>query len=364
MAKYGSEFYGDDLHSVHAAMLAKMKNNTSKKEAAELQTILQEIKWVAHHLEDEIMPNNTIGEELIAQYKELIDNAFNIQKQFHNTSFQKTSLFRREHDRNAHLKSGADDIFEEELASILAALGAQSNASSDLGTREYYLVGGKTAQSIALNKMTEEITDKAIKTINRLAEAVGKKETEQVKEIKATVHKTDVIGYPAEVVFNLDVHPKINRLVELMKDAAFSAKNYKSYAYDEMKKKDFEELYIHLGDSNLYKAVLGALSEIKMSYEAKEKFFFRGANIYLSNKYGLAEEVEKHFSDLRFVYELRGSGLLSDNGVILPVKYLIYNDPNSDAIFVKDTASIVLDGFEKSRSLFGSINISASRIKS
>jgi hypothetical protein len=30
----------------------------------------------------------------------------------------------------------------------------------------------------------------------------------------------------------------------------------------------------------------------------------------------------------------------------MPVKYLIYNDPNSDAIYVKDTASIILEALD------------------
>jgi hypothetical protein len=68
---------------------------------------------------------------------------------------------------------------------------------------------------------------------------------------------------------------------------------------------------------------------------------------------------------LRFIYELRGSGLLGSNGLVMPVKYLIYNDPDSDAIFVRDTASIILEFLKSAtriNSLFGEVTLSASKV--
>jgi hypothetical protein len=70
---------------------------------------------------------------------------------------------------------------------------------------------------------------------------------------------------------------------------------------------------------------------------------------------------------LRFIYELRGSGLLDQNGLVMPVKYLIYNDPDSDAIFVKDTASLILEILESStriNSLLGEVTLSAYKVQS
>ncbi|MDD7754540.1 MAG: hypothetical protein PUJ51_08535 [Clostridiales bacterium] len=51
----------------------------------------------------------------------------------------------------------------------------------------------------------------------------------------------------------------------------------------------------------------------------------------------------------------------------MPVKYLIYNDPSSDAIYVKDTASIILEALDSaihSNNLLGDITLSASKVKS
>ena len=359
--------YENELHSVHSAMLSKLKNETHKRNAQELQSILQEIKITARHIKDGSPPNDFISQELYNQYVNLIEESVNLQNQFHAGNFSTHTLFGRQHRYDQTFTTGADDIFEEDFAAVLAAIGSKTN-NKNLGIIENYLVGSKMATSRSVDYikrgLTEYTEEQALKMINDIAEKEGSKK--RVKEIKTSVHKTDIIGYPSTVEFVLDVHPRIARLAELMKEATFSAKNYKSESYQDGKTtiKDFEEINLHLGNSNLFRAVTGALSEIKMSEVAKIKFFFEGAGIYLTNKYGIADEVEKHFGDLRFIYELRGSGLMTGNGLILPVKYLIYNDPDSEAIFVRDTASIILESFEKSRNLFGSIHISASRIRS
>lgn len=359
--------YENDLRSVHSAMLSKLKNETHKKNAQELQSILQEIKITAKHIKDGSPPNDFISQELYEQYVNLIKESVSLQNQFHKGNFSEHTLFGRQHRYDQTFTTGADDIFEEDLAAVLATIGSKTN-NKDLGIIENYLVGSKTATSRNVNYikqgLVEYTEDQVVKIINDVAEKEGSRK--RVKKVKASVHKTDVVGYPATVEFVLDVHPRIARLAELMKDATFSTKNYKSQVHQDGKTtiRDFEEINLHLGNSNLFKAVTGALSEIKMSEAARIKFFFEGAGIYLSNKYGIADEVEKHFGDLRFIYELRGSGLMTDNGIILPVKYLIYNDPDSETIFVRDTASIILESFENSRNLFGSIHISASRARS
>jgi hypothetical protein len=53
-----------------------------------------------------------------------------------------------------------------------------------------------------------------------------------------------------------------------MKDAAISAKNYKStsWAGGQMSIKDLAEINLQLGHTNLYKAITGALSEVKLGH--------------------------------------------------------------------------------------------------
>ena len=90
-------------------------------------------------------------------------------------------------------------------------------------------------------------------------------------------------------------------------------------------------------------------------------------NTILGNLHGLGNITATHFSHLRFIYELRGSGLLDNNNLVIPVKFLIYNDPSSDAIYVKSTASIILEALDKStrgNNLLGDIYLSASKVRS
>ena len=68
---------------------------------------------------------------------------------------------------------------------------------------------------------------------------------------------------------------------------------------------------------------------------------------------------------MRFNYELRGTGLLNSNGNSAIAKYIIYNDPNGDTIYVRDTASLILEEMSKNKqsNLFGNIVLSASRVR-
>ena len=113
---------------------------------------------------------------------------------------------------------------------------------------------------------------------------------------------------------------------------------------------------------------MGSLSSIYSNVADQKKVFFRGLSIitYPDKKHSATPEfVSLHFTHLRFIYELRGEGLLDKNGDSAIAKYIIYNDPNSDAIFVRDTASIIIEEMERKTShLFGVIYLSASKVNS
>ena len=351
------------LHNTHNAMLAKMKRNTSKKEALELQQILQEIKLVAHDFDN--VSNSVIGQEMRDQYEELINLAFTFQSPFHNKNMKASTLFRREHGMKTVKE--ADDIFEEDLAAILAA-GEFMGTGNQTIQIQHFLFGGTSTGTKATSAYKqkgfideEELAEDLIK---KLAEKENKRASSQIG--KAT-GKVDISGKGITLNYTKNIPFKVERLMTLMKDATVSAKNYKSYSHRTGGYRDLSELGIHLGNSNLYKAVTGALSEVQMGWRQQTAFFYRGLNTIIHNSHGYGDLARTHFSHLRFIYELRGSGLLDENGFILPVKYLIYNDPNSDAIFVKDTASIIIEALESSMrddNLLGGISISASRVKS
>ena len=125
---------------------------------------------------------------------------------------------------------------------------------------------------------------------------------------------------------------------------------------------------LHLGNTNLYKAVTGVVSEVYPFTNIQRSIFFRGLQILKGTKRppsATPEEVTRHFVHMRFNYELRGTGLLDKYGNSSVAKYIIYNDPSNDIIYVRDTASIILEEMRKSKSnLFGDITIAASRVRS
>lgn len=361
--RYEDEDFSIVLQNVHVAMLAKMKRNTSKREALELQQILQEIKMFAHDFDN--VSDSVIAQEMKAQYGELIDLAFAFQSPYHNKNMKASTLFRREHGTKTVKE--ADDIFEEDLAAILAAGEFMGTGDSSIQIQHFLFGGTSTGtKATAAYKAkgfvdTDEMAEDLIK---QLAEKENKRASSQIG--KAT-GKVDISGKKISLNYTKEIPFKVERLMTLMKDATISAKNYKSYSHKMGGYRDLSELGIHLGNSNLYKAVTGALSEVQMGWRQQTAFFYRGLNTIINNSHGNGELARTHFSHLRFIYELRGSGLLDENGFILPVKYLIYNDPNSDAIFVKDTASIIIEALESSmrdNNLLGGISISASRVKS
>lgn len=372
-----SEDYSVILQRVHERIKLKMYSRTAKKEAKELQTILQEIKLVAHDFDN--LSDSYIGNELYNQYYDLIDQAFKIQSAYHNSKqFSAHTLFRRSHytkkDKNGKivsLKSGADDIFEEDLAALLAAgefLGGNENIQL-----ECFLMGGKSAATKAVEKydpLTTIFDDNGTKkNVTDLLKELAEKEQKRLStQVQGATGKVDISGKAVTLNYSKQLPSNVERLMELMKDATFSAKNYTSFnSFDIHNKKDLSEIGLHLGNTNLYKAVTGALSELQMGYKQQTRFFFRGINTILNNTNSYGSITAQHFAHLRFVYELRGSGLLDENGLVMPVKYLIYNDPNSDAIYVKDTASIILEALDsatRQNNLLGDITLSASKVKS
>ena len=118
----------------------------------------------------------------------------------------------------------------------------------------------------------------------------------------------------------------------------------------------------------LYKAITGVISEVYKSTNTQREIFFRGLAILNDkdeNHSATPEEVNVHFAHMRFNYELRGTGLLDANGNSMIAKYIIYNDPNGDTLYVRDTASLIVEEMNKNKhsNLFGNVVMSASRVR-
>lgn len=358
--------YSVILNEVHQNMFNSFKNQSQdKNNALELQELLQEIKKRAKDFKS--VNTSISGQMLEDEFDQLINEAVKIQNRDGHHNFSASALFRRSHkDYQKNIKTNADDIFEEELAAILAALNSlsgQKNVSIKLNS---FLSGRKQTGTLATQSLTKEFNKDVTNILTQLAEREKVKLSTQVQDSSG---KIDIDGENVYFDATKKINTNLDRLRALMKDATFSVKNYRSLHLDKnnnMSTVALSGIRLKLGNTNLYKAITGALSEIGYSVKNQQAFFFRGITTMKNNNHGNANITKEHFSHLRFIYELRGSGLLK-NGISTPVKYIIYNDPDSDDIFVRDTVSIIVEILQSewhNDNLFKSITISANRVKS
>ncbi|MBR4261635.1 MAG: hypothetical protein IKQ33_06800 [Clostridia bacterium] len=71
--------------------------------------------------------------------------------------------------------------------------------------------------------------------------------------------------------------------------------------------------------------------------------------------------VETHWGHLKLIYEIKGTGLIDENGnPVAPVQYIILNDPNTENIYVKSANGLIQDLIKNEVSKIGGVRISAS----
>lgn len=367
--QYNPQAYSGVLNKIHNQVQSNLESVRAAGEAYELQSILQEIKQTARLLGTQ--PLTTAEIELLNQYQDLIEQTMQVQS-FARASYKATSGKKM----NENLKSalfhrgnatktiaGVDNIFEEELAALIAAIEKRLTGHGEIYS---YLAGSESADVAAMNDLTDDIEKKVIEETQEVANKMQKK-YDAKKIMKGKSQKIDNKGLTIDLLLGVDINEgKIYRLAQLLKDASFTDKQYNRWGKDGAR--DYMNVQLHLGNTNLYKAITGVVSEVYPFTNIQRSIFFRGLQILKGTKRppsATPQEVTRHFVHMRFNYELRGTGLLDRNGNSSVAKYIIYNDPSSDVIYVRDTASIILEEMKKSRSnLFGDITIAASRVKS
>ena len=154
--------------------------------------------------------------------------------------------------------------------------------------------------------------------------------------------KIDVQGLKGDIVFNFETSPEFNRLIELLRGANISAKNYTDITS------------IHIGHSNYYRAIMTILD------------YFGGlGNITNTNKvyYASNAVIESHRQHIQLAYDLVGAGQMyrDINGNLQSlgsVDYLIIFDKNKSYIHVVSTGHIMSELFKKAGYKFSdTINI-------
>ena len=370
------------LNNIHQVMKNRMeqqyKENDLKNKAEVIESFLRQLKQEPYAFKK----NRSKYRILTDIRNELSDILIDTQNELfqQNSALGGTRLFRRTHNKFLGKTSNmADDVFEEEFATLIKTL---IDKKSILGEKEIplniILSGTQYATTEAIENLSEEAKERLIEITNEAIKEQSKKlgkevhQEKYIKEIVSTAGKVD-ISVPMEIEIKEDGDELINNFLHAIQGMNFSLKNYRSKTFSRNEKtgkysykgQRLEgEISLHLGDSNLPKAVMGALSPY-LSIKDQENVYYRGMTILSGRSKepdtASYKEINEHFAHLKFIYELRGQGLLI-NGSNQRVDFIIWNDPDSENIAVESTLAIILSRWEEYSTLYGRVSLAASAL--
>lgn len=312
-----------------------------------------EIKKVHGRLEkkfDEKYANRMAKDALVIQeflqkIKSFSDSPFEdaIIKGYEQTNGTTNNLF-----REAYQKTNSKEPFEQQLTQIFNLAINQAIQESNMAQ----VVGTSTGITKAGAKNIDvEIPNQIIKALK------DKGKTKLVESLQIQSRpvqgKVDVQIQKIESGVLMQIEDKdVRRFLKAISGKTYSLKNYSKKSSRTTLRT--AGLTLGKGDASLYKSISGGLLEAfgGMSVERQQKIFSSGLEVLAGTAESpsiKAEDVSQHFSHLRFIYELRGSGLYGETDLkagksLLPtVDFLIWNNPNGSQIEVESTAKLVYD---------------------
>lgn len=375
MARYGQAYYekqgdfGVILNNIHNRMKQNLTFREDKKTAEEIEAILKEFKVTARQLREQksgLRIVDKVNEEAADLIQDIFEEQIKIHTSFKNNA-KETALFRRQHSfKKGSSIEGTDDIFEEEIAFFLLAAAKKAKIKNFKADVNIFLMGQQGASVKAMGSLSKEveeqfqnITKTAAQDYKRSAQAASK--LGGVAQVRAG--KVDIRAPKVEV--EGDISSLSSRIMQLFSGHTFSLKNYSSFKKieDKISQKGTSQISIHLGDSNFYKSITGSLSSIYSNVKTQNTIYYRGMQ-YLTRQTEPPDTtdisiVEEHFAHLRFIYELRGEGLISENGESQIADFIIWNDPNSDNVIVRSTNELINRLAKNYTNPFASIGITA-----
>lgn len=358
------------LDSVHEEMWMKYKiqkqAEQQKINAQKIELFLRTLKQAANN------PMTIFEEEFLNQVLEIM-NANSGRK---NKLTSASQLFKRSHFKpksknrsksgGVQASTGFDDIFEEEFAAVLIALmgtnSVQTMAHEKINTPLFEMFNegsheAKQFQQHYMKKVKKIVEENAIDSRN-----------EMFTGVKFESGKTDIstTGFNIEGNVVTQMRPEWQEALPLLQKANFSLKNYSSSRW--MGEADMKNLVteidgdIHLGNTNVYKAITSALISLGVNFSNAQSVFYRGY-------WGTVNKNRKHphLYHLRFLYELSGAGAITKNGEqAAEVNYIVFNDPASDNIYVKSVAELIVDMLNNTQGsgLFSNVKISKKKFYS
>lgn len=397
--------YSKILKQIHNSLESDLRKRVLKNEAIRLQGYLQKIKSVIIYFSNASSLKNVknaseglvkqqvkemIEDESINTYLTIVENAMAARRA---SGSQKTSLnlLLQSHYKNAkkrqvrsHLE-GTSTVSEDDLHYI--AQGLEQTITNMPSTNIYYT--GREQVHILENEdlgknLVKDINTKVNGGIRGYLEKEAKKYNEKyaLTDIAyETSAKVDFSGKNLlEIIAKYEIQDEwLKDFATLMAQATISLKGYVGTYYPEGGEADWKDPGLHLGKSFLLKPVVAVTDKLGWSNvdrNGPRDIFYRGAQTLVKTNRdrpghptATSDEIIEHFTHMRYTYELTGYGLYDNynNNESTYVKYIIYNDPQSERVYVKDTASLLLEFFKNKSSvsdLYSIIKVKASSIQS
>lgn len=350
------ESFANILNNIHAQMQIKINAIQEQKDAQQIESLLRQVKKAVIALRNP-SDNSAILKRMQPQLAELIQNVYQQQKFYHSKNLKATTLLQRKHSSTTSI-SGTDDIFEEELGYII------QQAARMKGNEDFNVNSVLTGQRFSsINNITQSISDKVLDIINRALENQAKKlnysKDKKYSKIEARAGKIDINTVGLNI--KMDGDDIIAKLLRALSGKTFSLKNYTSSYWKDGQNILKDDLRIYLGSTNPYKAITTVLSDFYSDPRAQRSIFYRGMNILAGNGSSATDDqVNQHFGHMRFIYELQGTGILSQSNQ--RVQYIIWNDPSSENIVVRSTGMLIKQHWEQYSGVFNRIAISGFKI--
>ena len=250
--------------------------------------------------------------------------------------------------------------FERELANIVAAVANMTGAnttgsklmtgSGSLGAVNLAGAGSKADLTGALDTVVQEWLKSTDERLRKLAQDMMKNSNQLVTI--GVSGKIDVTALTAEYNFVATGNAEFDHVARLLKTATFTAKSYAS-----LKKEYLEALEtLSITEGNRNELHLGSTSSKRIYIDMLMKFgdlpYPVAASFYYRTMHSRGRKPMDDLNRLRWIYELTGYGqtyltdwfqqrIAAESG--MGAKYLIYNDPSTNNIYVKSTAELVVD---------------------
>lgn len=309
------------LNIVHGNMINQFKflQNRDLSEANTLQQFLQQLKSTVKNnsYQQGILPKQQM--DLLLSHLSSTSKGVELQNK----------LFFKNWGKNKGI------AFENDLIAVIEAL-----------YEVYDLDKSESSETIGVGDVKSSISNYIDKKMRNLLIDLGYKGMIEIKNgenpnlsywvLPEVQQKVDVQGLNLTIDINLLTNSILDYILKILNSATISAKSYASIGKREGKEK-LDEVFpdLHIGKSNPYRAIIGALNYAdNHCLGTHNSAFYAGYFAYFWHN---QKEVGIRFFQLRYMYELMGTGILNSQ----PVKFFIYNDPTGDGIFVDSVANLV-----------------------